>query len=244
MVRAFAWVVLAGSGCGFVAPASVQTDGIVDAPMVHDPDATVPALDASEIPPPVDAAIDAAVFDPADCPATYTKSIGSSRYFHNPTIQNVWAHHTACNAGLSGATHLVVLDSVAEAQAVVAFLKADLPASNRFYVGAVQDMQATEPGSNWIWVTGGPVKPRGDTGSLWGTMTNMNEVRPQPNDDDDIEAEQPSGTTDHQEQFVFLDLTLTYLADVPGTTGYRAVCECDGKPVTSIAAQHVDAVPR
>jgi hypothetical protein len=122
-----AWVMLiAGSGCGFVAH-PIQDDG--------------PNEDGS------------AAFDYASCPATYHADLpGPSRYRFIPAGQPAWVQIDACAADMPGATHLVVLESQPEIASVAALVAAPpMPITgNAVWIGGVQQRNATVPAGGWL----------------------------------------------------------------------------------------------
>jgi hypothetical protein len=176
-----------------------------------------PAID----PPMIDAAIDA--WSPSMCPSSYVIAIGAtmSRYRVIAVSSTFWVQHAACNADLPGQTHLVVLDSMAEADGLMMY--ASLRGGGAYYAGVVQDPTANTPGQGWINFDGTPVVQ-----SLWSTN--------QPSDANNSEA-------DHAYQVAYFSRFSPYLSDYNGQ-GLGAICECDGKPVTALAQQYIDADPR
>jgi hypothetical protein len=177
---------------------------------------------------PPDAAPDP-TFDPAaECPSTYTVSLPStastSRYRVITALAQFWPHNTTCNADRPGVTHAATLGTMQE----LTELKTGLDAAStleRYYLGGIQDPQATAPNQGWIWFDGT---------SLLQTAWHTPEEEP-----DDAN----SGTERHGQQLVILDRRLTYLHDAAGVSSYGIVCECDGTPVTAMAQDFVDRDP-
>lgn len=155
-------------------------------------------------------------FDYATCPASYNVPLpGPTRYRLIPEGRAAWTHSDACNADLRGATHLVVLETMPELLSVSAFVDnvTTVTADNAVWIGGVQLRTALVPSDGWLGFDAAPLI------AAWAPG--------EPND----------GTTetDHSEQFVYLQRDRRYLADKPGDTGAGALCECDGKPVASVA---------
>ncbi len=237
MVRAGALGIVL-CGCGFAGgnPTSVAVDAnetVPDGALATD---AIKTDDPNDNTPPPS-------FAPSLCPTEYLgKVYGDSRYFHVIDLREARAQHDACvSQSAYGWTHLAVFETEAEAEAVAAMLAPELPAmgSNRFYVGAVQSMEAGKPGESWVWLTGAAVPDKSEDESVWGTIVDsMGVEKPQPNDFDGTEQ-------DHAEQVMVLDLAAVdkYATDAPGATPLRAVCECDGKAVASIATQYLNDVP-
>lgn len=202
------------SGCGFtLQPAPATTDADTSR------DGRVP--DAIELDAPggsIDAAIDAApipdafvppAFDPATCPAGYTATIVASplsRYRFIMSNQSWVTQHQDCANDLVGATHLVVLDTVAEAQQVNA-----ATSSTSYHVGAAQPPGQANPLAGWLALTGEPV-----SATVW--------YPGQPNDNDYAENSQ-------QDRGAVNTGVSSLLQDVEATFSTHAVCECDGKGV-------------
>lgn len=172
---------------------------------------------------------DAAVFDPAtDCPPSYTASLAStaatSRYRVITTTGPFWPHNATCNADRPGATHAMAPGTMQE----LTELKAHLDTAStldRYYLGGVQDPQATAVNQGWIWFDGTPLPQ-----TAWYQLEN------EPDDNN-------SGTEAHNSQLVIIDRLLTYLHDATGTSSYGIVCECDGAPVAPTAQDFVDRDP-
>jgi hypothetical protein len=159
--------------------------------------------------------IDAAVFDPTTCPATYNVMIASSssRYFVRTATTSFWMHHAGCKTDLTGATHLMLPDSTTEISEVVAATMNMAVGSNEFFVGAAQNIAAaTAANTGWTRVDGNALDP-----SFW--MPN------EPNDGDGNEA-------NHAENIASINRSAAMLNDTVGATATSpAICECDGKAV-------------
>jgi len=187
-----AWVVLL-VGCGFNSPVGKigdQTGGASDAPVAD--------------------------FDYATCPLNYNLQLpGPSRYRLIPQGHAAWTQSDDCNDDLSGATHLVVLNTMTELMDVSAFVNsaADTAPGHSVWIGGVQPITALTPKDGWLGFDGAPLLDTWEPG--------------EPNDG--------NTETDHSEQFVNLE-NAKRIADRPGNTNLGAVCECDGKPVASNAA--------
>jgi hypothetical protein len=158
--------------------------------------------------------IDAAIFDPATCPATYTITIASapkSRYFMRTATTSYWMHHSACKADLAGATHLMLPDSAAEISEIVTATADMATTNNEVLVGVVQNIGlATAPNVGWTRFDGNSVDP-----SLW--------LPNEPNDGDGNEA-------NHAENVGSINRTYSLMNDTVGTAAMApAICECDGK---------------
>jgi hypothetical protein len=169
----------------------------------------------------------APAFDPAtDCPGTYTILLAStaltSRYRVITTTAQFWPHNTACNNDRPGVTHAAVLGAMTELLELEAHVDA-LPL-DRFYLGGVQDPQATAPSQGWLWFDGTPLLQ-----TAWYTQGS------EPNDDGGIENQ--------EQQLLILDTSQMYLQDAVGATAYGIICECDGTPVAATAQDFVDRDP-
>ena len=188
------------AGCGF--QAQVAT--------LDDTGGALPAPDAS--------------FDFASCPEGYTTVLpGPSRYRLISTGGRAGDQSDGCNRDAPGATHLVVLDSMAEIVAVAALVDGAPDNSithNAIWVGGVQLRSATNPADQWL---GFDDKPLIDQ---WAPN--------EPNDGGGNEF-------DHGEQFVLVERGRHYLTDASGNTQSGALCECDGKPVAAMAAAAIAA---
>jgi hypothetical protein len=210
MVRSFASWLAALAACGFTPPGVATSDA--------------PGADADGGPDGVPA------FDPAiDCPATYTTQLAStaatSRYRVIGDLRSFWVHNAACNADRAGATHAVVLNQMQELLELKAHLDG-VAVLDRYYLGGVQDPQATAANEGWIWFDGTPL-----------LLTAWHTAEGEPNDNDAM------GREGHRQQLVILDRRLTYLHDATGTSLYGIVCECDGKPVAATAQAFVAGDP-
>lgn len=160
-------------------------------------------------------------FDATTCPASYDVALpGPSRYRLITSGSPAWVQSDACAADLSGATHLVVLDSPDELSRVVSLVAMTTTlAGNAIWIGAVQQATAAQPGAGWLWFSGDAV-----TGG-WGGV--------EPNDRDNKENQ--------EEQFVRIEKTKLYLQDSGGSSNSGALCECDGKPIAPAAAAAITA---
>jgi len=209
-----AWVFLV-AGCGFQSqPAELDgVPGVVDASPGTGP-ADGPDADATPGP-----------FDYARCPASYTNDDlpGPSRYRLIPDGHRAWEQSDACNGDLSGATHLVILETAAEVSRVAALV--DQPrmgiAHSAVWVGGVQRATATQPGAAWLGFDGAPLIDLWDDG--------------EPNDDGH------SGEADHREQFAMIEHHNTALEDTDGRIAAGALCECDGHPPPAEVLATIDA---
>lgn len=163
--------------------------------------------------------VDAAIFDPAICPTTYTITIASSpksRYFLRTATTSFWMHHSACKGDREGATHLMLPDSAAEMSEIVTATAGMVTGSNQLFVGVAQNIGlATTPAAGWV---------REDSNAVDPTLWDANE----PNDADGSEA-------NHAENVGAIDLMSSKLNDTVGTTATSgAICECDGKAVPPV----------
>ena len=165
---------------------------------------------------------DAAAFDFASCPPTYSADLpGPSRYRLIPEGRPAWTHSDDCADDMPGATHLVVLETLDETMRVAMLVNAPpvVLAGNSVWVGTVQQVPATAPNQGWIWFDGQPLTMGWHNG--------------EPNDRGAIE--------DRQEQFVKLEKNRTYFTDSSGTDSYGALCECDGAPIAQTARDAIAA---
>jgi hypothetical protein len=165
------------------------------------------------------AALDA--FDPdVDCPQGYDLALfAGSRYRVTESSYAAYDSSDDCNDDKLGFTHLAVAPTNAEVTALHDSLIAK--GFGRWWLGGVQPAAGvTDPIQGWLWVTGEPV----DVGQ-WAIG--------EPNDGDADEQ-------DHIEQFMFIDETVPGLVDLLGSFGNRALCECDGRPVTEEARIAID----
>jgi hypothetical protein len=211
-------LVLGLAACGF-------TPNQAPADASHDPDASH-LIDAREF---HDAhvfddahvfmdAMTPPVFDPTLCPSDYSNnSITSSpntRYRIIPDMHGFVAQNADCNDDHPGWTHLFVIDSITEAQQIKSHL------GQPYYVGAVQPRDSSGAAIGWLAFTGAAVDP-----SFWqGGQPNDNDFTPFENND---------------QNFAAADDTTGLLNDVSGSFQYQAVCECDGLPVSTAAAQAI-----
>jgi hypothetical protein len=209
------WLALiALGGCGFTpsqspsdAPASgPDGHGGADAAVIRDAHVFSDAhvfLDAPAVTP----------FDPAQCPVAYTNNTitasPNTRYKILTDMATLKSQSDECNADHPGWTHLVVLDTVAEAQQIHSHM-----GGNFYYVGAVQPPGQATPGAGWLQLTGAAVPD-----ALWQSG--------QPND---------NGNSENNEQnFTAVDDSTGLMNDVNGAYQYQAVCECDGQAITPAA---------
>lgn len=162
-------------------------------------------------------------FDPATCGATYPITIGASRYRIEQTTTLAWTAHELCAADLAGATHLAVIDDLTERDMVQRAINDQVAGTDTFWVGGVQKLAATEIGGDWLALTGGPM-----IAGAWALD--------EPTDDD---GAPPYTSEAHAEQFVRLNRNGIGLVDAPGRVLHGFVCECDGKPIDSVAAKAV-----
>jgi hypothetical protein len=152
--------------------------------------------------------------DQRDCPTSYIAlSNQVSRYRLRTDALTVFAHHTLCVA--EGA-HLAVIDTPQEAAALRQLVDdaQGLPPSPfgpLVFTGGAQRSNQFSPGAGWLSVTGG------FNASFW----NIGE----PNDGDTFEF--------GDEQFAAIWRDHNLFADVPNTGPFAAICECDGKEITS-----------
>lgn len=222
-------------GCSFSVPAGgglpddARTDGkLVDAKAP--PDAAVDAMS--------DAMIDAPIITPLTCPVGYIE-IGTSLTKYRPiyTLGSWWQHEASCETDTNDkTTHAAVIDSLAEAQAIRAYLIAQNPVYKTFGVGAVQDPNATTVTGGWVDFRDRVLDP-----ALWGSYAGI----PQP---DDASVGGQASSENHEQNLAFLDLESTgtnpYLRDGNGNGGnYVFLCECDGLMVGPLARGYVDNDP-
>lgn len=177
---------------------------MIDSPVADD----APLADA-----PPDAPADAPSF-PAACPAAYDITIAaapSSRYRYI-TAGHAWlTQHQDCANDLPGATHLVVFDTLAEAQQIAA-----AATGSSYHAGAAQLPNQAATDAGWFWLTGEPV----DAG-IWHPG--------QPNDNAGVENdEQNRGFVNKPDGFGLQDGDNAFQTD--------AMCECDGKPIDPAVA--------
>jgi hypothetical protein len=207
-VRALLVAIVVLGGCSFRAqsgaPGAAEVDaaaGVVDAPRPFDP--------------------------VTDCPGAYGTMLPSStsRYRVITTLATFWPHDATCNDDVPGATHAVVLETMQELVELDAVLDAT-QTLDRYYVGGIQDPQATVRTAGWISFDGEP---------LLQTAWYAPEFEPDDGGLDLIE--------DHGQQLVILDRLLQYLHDAAGVTAYGIVCECDGRRVAEKAKAFVVGDP-
>lgn len=161
-------------------------------------------------------------FDPGMCPSTYTLTIPSSASRYRVRSSDVWWNHEQnCEGDTSGKSHLVVLDSDAEAGQLRQTV------SGSFFVGAVQSRNQTLPASGWSWLTGGAVGA-----GVWELA--------QPDDADGLESNRENlaidsgGGTGGLRDF-----------DTVSSSSLQAqgLCECDGKPASPSVASQIPSDP-
>lgn len=154
-------------------------------------------------------------FDVTQCPTGYTNntiaSSPNSRYRVISTLQHLADHLPLCDADHPGWTHLIVPNTLQEAQEVTAVMN-----SNIFYVGAVQPKNMAAVDAGWVLYTGEPVPD-----AVWGAG--------QPNDNND-------NFENNEQNFAAIDNAGGKVNDVNPTFSYMAVCECDGKPIPQTVA--------
>ena len=97
-------------------------------------------------------------FDPAQCPMDYTNNTISAspntRYKILTDMATLKMQSDECNADHPGWTHLVVLDTVLEAQQIHSHM-----GGNFYYVGAVQPRGTGDARRGWLQLTGAAVPP-------------------------------------------------------------------------------------
>jgi hypothetical protein len=167
-------------------------------------------------------------FDPgADCPGSYPVRLeataAASRYRVVTSLEQFWPHNDACNADRRGSTHAVSIGSMDELVALEAHLDT-VGVILRYYIGAVQDPDATAKDVGWISFDGTDLLK-----TAWYTN--------EPNDGTASPNEQRG------QQLIIIDRTLPYFQDAVGTTPYGIVCECDGIAVAAKAQDFVDRDP-
>jgi len=152
-------------------------------------------------------------FDPAMCPAGYSNTTISAspntRYKILTSMATLKMQSDLCNADHPGWTHLIVLDTVLEAQQIHSHMN-----GNFYYVGAVQPPNQASPATGWLQLTGADVST-----DLWQQF--------QPNDNNNSES--------NEQNFAAVDDSTGLMNDVNGTFQYQAVCECDGQPISAAA---------
>jgi hypothetical protein len=175
-----------------------------------------PSVSHDASPPPIDVATDS-TFGP--CPTAYESVTGQTSSYRAITAPaNFWTHYAACNADSPSNTHLAVIDSKPELDA----LMASMPPLPGYYVGGVQarDQAATDQG--WIALDGKPLI------SAW--------ILGAPDDGGDQ-------LENNQEQLTAIDPQQGALVDVSGIAAYGAICECDHEPVSPIASDYIGSDP-
>ncbi|HET9987878.1 MAG TPA: hypothetical protein VFQ65_05145, partial [Kofleriaceae bacterium] len=152
-------------------------------------------------------------FDPALCPPAYTNNTitasPNTRYKILTDMATLPNQSNECNADHPGWTHLIVLDTVQEAQQIHTHM-----AGNFYYVGAVQPKDQATPATGWLQLTGAVVPSE-----LWQVA--------QPNDNGNAE--------NNEQNFVAVDDSTGLMNDVNGAFQYQAVCECDGQAIAPAA---------
>ncbi|HEY6036798.1 MAG TPA: hypothetical protein VIV58_21115, partial [Kofleriaceae bacterium] len=153
-------------------------------------------------------------FDPAMCPTGYSNNTitasPNSRYKILTGMATLKMQSDACNADHAGWTHLIVLDTVQEAQQINSHM-----GGNFYYVGAVQPANQASPSAGWLQLTGAAVP-----NALWQAG--------QPNDNG-------GGAETNAQNFAAVDDSSGLMNDVNGAFQYQAVCECDGLPISAAA---------
>lgn len=197
-----------------------KLDGAPDAPPDAAPDAMADAM------------------LPLNCPLNYISINGSvTKYRPIYTLGSYWAHEASCEGDTpTKITHAAVIDNLAEAAAIRAYLIAQMPAYATYGVGAVQSPTATTVAGGWVDFRDRPLDP-----ALWGSYATV----PQP---DDAAVAGQASSENHEQNLAFLDLESTgtnpYLRDGHGGgNNYAFLCECDGNPVGPIAQSYVDQDP-
>lgn len=161
-------------------------------------------------------------FDPTrDCPTSYTLQIGETRY-RATAAEPAWTASEECANDTDGYTHLAITPTISERDALLTAL--EQRTENRWWLGAVQPVNATSPGAGWLWLVDEPFSP-----TLWYAAS-------EPNDLDNSEA-------DHAEQFVIIQKTIPGLVDFIGSYMEVGLCECDGRPITAAAMTALAAYP-
>lgn len=206
------WVVLlagCGVGCGFQAR---------------------PAL--GEPPPGAtsDAAIadDAAGFDATQCPAAYDAPLipglqTTSRYRVIASAAPFAVQRADCEDDLPGRTHLAVLSSQAEADAIFTLVSVPHPplvVPPSLWIGAVQRRIASTTDGDWIGFDDRPLL------ATWSTAS-------EPNDGDTSgeDGARAARKELHKEQFAAVQKDRPKLSDASFDKLYGALCECDGAAI-------------
>ncbi len=211
-------LLVAVAGCGFSLSAGGGTDGSTDGPGDGTlDDASPDVMIDVPIDAPIDAPmLDAFVFTPALCPPGYdqtTAASAGSRYRVITGTASFATQHADCNNDSVGWTHLAAYDTQAEATAVGAMVSTGF-----FYVGVVQAPNQTAVAAGWRLFTGPALTTAWSQGGSFA----------QPEDDEDY--------VEDGEESLVVSNTSGQLYDVSGTSAYRAVCECDGKPIDPAVA--------
>jgi hypothetical protein len=213
----FGALVIGCTACSFT-PGTLTRDGDIDGDIVGDDAAN--GGDAA----PLDSG-----FDPAtDCPGTYNVMLAAtaaiSRYRIVTTLDVYWPHDALCRADRPGATHPVSLQTQQEIVDLTLYLDTT-QTLDRYYVGGVQQPDATTPAGGWVAFDG-----TDHVQTAWHTPEN------EPDDGGD--------TIENQgQQLMILDRLLEYLHDATGVSAYGVVCECDGIPVHPKADVYVTQDP-
>ena len=155
--------------------------------------------------------VDAAPLDSLlTCPADYVVIAPlTSRY---RIIDNISSYNVQKDACAADGTHLAALDTLDELRELRARANAVATSTRRdFWVGVVQEPQATTPGEAWYLVTGEPVDPQ-----LWAAG--------QPNDGS------TDGIDNGRENAATIDVDHSGIGDNSMGASHGAICECDGKP--------------
>jgi hypothetical protein len=150
-----------------------------------------------------------AAFDPATCPSGYGVTLPSStsKYRLIATTATISVHHADCKDDLAGATHLIALQTAAEATELG---NAVAGSSVRVWVGLIQKPTATTPSTDWFVLTGEMLPA-----NLW----------------DVAEPEDAGGGENGAEQIAFVEPATRKLKDDNSGKTYHAMCECDGRPI-------------
>jgi hypothetical protein len=183
------------AACGFAA-----TTSRLDAPAGDGDDAT----------PGGDASVDARPFDFADCPTGYLAVNGAPSRYRIGTTGPYRPAHFDCKDDSAGFTHLAVLDTLAEANALFGAVAAE------FWTGIVQEQSQATAKIGWHVITGGAVEP-----TLWASG--------QPDE---------SGNPENNQQNV-AKLASDGLDDDTYTDNKVVVCECDGVPIDLIVEGYI-----
>ena len=214
-VRLAAFVMLAGSACSFTAPEhGVDGNGPRDADNAGGHDGSDVAIDAPKL------YEDAATFDPSTCPSGYTTIGGSGENsaYYVPTNypSSTWTGaESACEqtrAPTGPVTHLVVFDTPAEREAVMAAGGA-LLSYNYMWTGNYQVSAA----SAWTKITGAAMTDSSDWTTGEPSYKTYGSPPNNPNGAVLINSYDRNGGE--------------YVAQ-PFNYSFTYICECDGKSVT------------